>query len=122
MENLLEKEAEFHLFDVGLFYDYLGVRESGNSDLIVEDAVNFMRVNMNESKALRWFLNDAFMRNHKTWDEMDEWIVKDLDKLLTRKAKLQNLDEEDIADIKAYLDLDRDDKNFNEFQIQFLNP
>lgn len=77
---------------------------------------------MGSSKALQWFLKDAFMRNHKTWDEMDDWVVQDLEKMLKSKAKKQGMDDEDIDDIKAYLDLDRDDKNFNEYRIQFVNP
>lgn len=77
---------------------------------------------MGSSKALQWFLKDAFMRNHKTWDEMDDWVVQDLEKMLKSKAKKQEMDDEDIDDIKAYLDLDRDDKNFNEYRIQFVNP
>lgn len=121
MKKVLD-EGEFHKFDVGLFYDYLGVRESANSDLILEDAVTFIRDSMGDSRALQWFCKDAFMRNHKTWDEMDEWIVKDLDKMLERKAVSKGLDQEDIADIKAYLDLDRDDKNFNEFRLEFVDP
>lgn len=92
MENLLE-EGIFHRFDVGLFYDYLGVREAGNSDLIVEDAVEFVRTSLGDSKALQWFLKDAYMRNHRTWDEMDEWIVKDLDRMLQKKAMNKGLDE-----------------------------
>ena len=60
---------------MGIFYDYLGVRDSYNSDLVVEDAVQFIRQNMGESRALKWFLQDAFIRNHSTWDELDEWVV-----------------------------------------------
>ena len=31
------------------------------------------------------------------------------------------MNDADIDDIKAYLDLDRDDKNFNEYRIEFVN-
>lgn len=61
-------DSVFHRFDGGMFYDYLGVRVASNTDLIVEDAVQFIRQNMGNSNALQWFLKDAFMRNHKTWD------------------------------------------------------
>ena len=41
--------------------------------------------------------------------------------MLRRKAKARGMNDADIDDIKAYLDLDRDDKNFNEYRIEFVN-
>lgn len=41
--------------------------------------------------------------------------------MLMKKAVKKGMNEKDIEDIKAYLDLDRDDKNFNEYRIQFID-
>lgn len=42
IENVLA-ESVFHRFDGGIFFDYLGVRNASSTDLIVEDAVQFIR-------------------------------------------------------------------------------